>query len=290
MSERSRGDAAAPADSLKAQLAEAARRLGDRREAALLAAAALDQPLSWIYAHGDEPLRPEMARRFAELVDRRAAGIPFAYLVGRREFYGRDFSVSPDTLIPRPETEHLVEWALALPLPEGARAADIGTGSGCIALTLAAERPSWRVIGTDLSSLALAVAQVNRARLGCDNVELVFGDLLAPLTGREPFDVIVSNPPYVASDDRHLGEGDVRHEPRIALTPGPDALAVIRRLIDEAPDALRAGGWLLVEHGFDQGEAVRRLFADAGYGAIESRRDLAGIERVTGGIRPGSRR
>lgn len=280
----------AAAQSLKSQLEQAAVRLGDRREAGLLAAAALDQPLAWIYAHGDEPLRPEIARRYAELVARRAEGIPFAYLVGRREFYGRDFSVSPDTLIPRPETEHLVEWTLALPLPDDARVADIGTGSGCIALTLAAERPSWRLIGTDLSEQALAVAQVNRARLGCDNVEFIAGDLLAPLNDREPFGAIVSNPPYVAADDAHLLDGDIRHEPRMALTPGADPLAVIRSLIDQAPGHLRDGGWLLVEHGFDQGETVRALFTDAGYGAVESRRDLAGIERVTGGIRPDSGR
>jgi release factor glutamine methyltransferase len=267
---------------LKAQIDQAAERLGDRRECALLASLALQQPLSWIYAHGDEPMRPEAIRHYAELIARRAEGVPFAYLVGRREFYGRDFSVSPDTLIPRPETEHLVEWALALDLPENAGVADIGTGSGCIALTLAAERPDWRVVGTDTSTQALAIAEINRTRLGADNARLVAGNLFEPL-GEERFHLVVSNPPYVADGDPHLEQGDVRHEPRIALTPGPDGLSILRRLIHDAPDFLLPGAWLLLEHGYDQAEAVRSLFRTRGFDEIESRKDLAGIERVTGG-------
>ncbi len=270
------------AETLKAQLDHAAERLGDRRECALLASLALKQPLSWIYAHGDAPMHPEAIRRYAELVARRAEGVPFAYLIGRREFYGRDFSVSPDTLIPRPETEHLVEWALSLDLPADARVADIGTGSGCIALTLAVERPGWRIIGTDTSTHALAVAEVNRTRLGADNARLVAGDLFEPLAAERQH-LIVSNPPYVAAEDPHLAEGDVRHEPRIALTPGPDGLAILRKLIHDAPDHLLPGGWLLLEHGYDQAEAVRNLLRARGFDDIESREDLAGIERVTGG-------
>ena len=214
--------------------------------------------------------------------------MPFAYLVGRREFYGRDFSVSPETLIPRPETEHLVEWALSLDLPADAHVADIGTGSGCIALTLAVERPRWQVVGTDTSTQALAVAEVNRKRFRADNVRLVAGNLFQPL-GEERFHLVVSNPPYVADGDPHLEQGDVRHEPRIALTPGPNGLSILRQLIHDAPDSLLPGAWLLLEHGYDQAEAVRALFAEWGFQSVQSRRDLGGIERMTGGIRPDSR-
>lgn len=271
---------------LRECIARAAQRLGDRREAGLLAGLALQRPLSWIYAHDDEPLRPELFRRYAELVRRRAEGVPFAYLAGRQEFFGREFSVSPATLIPRPETEHLVEWALSLDLPEQARLVDIGTGSGCIALTLACERPGWMSSATDVSREALAVAEVNRVRLGTENVEFIHGGLFEPLAG-QTFDLVVSNPPYIEAGDPHLASGDVRFEPGVALSPGLDALAVIRSLISDAPAHLDDGGWLLVEHGYDQAAAVRELFEESGFSDVESRRDLAGLERVTGGRWPG---
>jgi len=263
-------------------LAEARRRIGDRAEARRLAALALDRSTGWIIAHSDAPLSEAAHARFARLVAQRANGVPHAHLAGQREFYGRAFSVSPDVLIPRPETEHLVDWALSLPLPSGASALDVGTGSGCVAWTLAAERPSWRVTATDVSREALAMAEINRERMGLTNAALAAGDLLRPVADRR-FDLIVSNPPYVAGDDPHLDRGDLRFEPRVALTPGPDGLALIRRLIESAPEHLAAGGWLLLEHGYDQAAEVRSLLGGAGFTDVESRTDLAGIERVSGG-------
>lgn len=267
------------------QVRAAALKLGGRNEAARLAALALEQPLGWIFAHGDEPMDPRVIQRFAEMVDRRAQGVPFAYIAGRREFFGRDFSVSPAVLIPRPETEHLVEWSLELPLTDDARVLDVGTGSGCIVLSLAAERPGWRCTATDISKEALAVAAINRERLQQPHVRLLHGNLLEPLdeTG---FDLIVSNPPYVAAGDPHLQDGDIRFEPRIALASEPDGLGHIRTLVESALGVLESGGWLLIEHGYDQAAAVRRLLREHGYEDVESRRDLAGIERVTGGTSP----
>lgn len=274
-----------PGSTVDEQVRAAALRLGDRNEAARLAALALEQPLGWIFAHGDESLDPRVIQRFAEMVDRRAQGVPFAYIAGRRGFFGRDFSVSPAVLIPRPETEHLVEWSLKLPLPDDARVLDVGTGSGCIILSLAAERPDWHFTATDISKEALAVAAINRERLQLPPVRLLHGSLLEPLdeTG---FDLIVSNPPYVAAGDPHLENGDIRFEPVIALASGSDGLDHIAALVESAGGVLASGGWLLLEHGYDQAAAVRRLMRDHGYENIESRRDLAGIERVTGGMRP----
>jgi release factor glutamine methyltransferase len=263
-------------------LAEARRRIGNRAEARRLAALALDRSTGWIIAHPDAALSEETRARFARLVAQRAHGVPYAHLAGEREFYGRAFTVSPDVLIPRPETEHLVDWALSLPLSSDARVLDVGTGSGCVAWTLAAERPGWRVTATDVSREALAMAEINRDRMGLTNAALAAGDLLRPVAGRQ-FDLIVSNPPYVAGDDPHLDRGDLRFEPRVALTPGPDGLALIGRLIESAPEHLAAGGWLLLEHGYDQAADVRALLAGAGFIDVESRPDLAGIERVSGG-------
>ena len=284
-----RREPSADAATLQSEIDRAAQQLGNRRECALLASLALEQPLAWIYAHGDEPLAPEVRRRYAELVARRAQGVPFAYLAGRREFYGREFSVSPETLIPRPETEHLVEWALELDLPAAATVLDIGTGSGCIALTLAAERPGWRVTGTDLSRDALSVASRNRARLALERLELLAGDRLHPVADRR-FDLVVSNPPYVAAGDRHLERGDLVHEPELALVAGRHGLDVLAGLVADAPGHLEADGWLLLEHGYDQAASVRELLRDRGFADVASRRDLAGIERVSGGRWNGERR
>jgi len=276
---------APPGSSLDAHVQAAGLKLGDRDEAARLAALALEQPLSRIYAYGDQPLDAAPAERLAELVAQRAHGAPFAYLAGRRGFHGRDFYVSPAVLIPRPETEHLVEWSLELALPEDARVLDVGTGSGCIVLSLAAERPRWQCAATDISKEALDVASTNRERLQLPGVRLLHGNLLEPV-GETSFDLIVSNPPYVAAGDPHLNDGDVRFEPEIALTSGADGLGHIRALVKSARNVLAHGGWLLLEHGYDQAEALRELFRDHGYENIESRRDLAGIERVTGGTSP----
>lgn len=273
-----------PPTTLAHQVRAAGLRLGNRNEAARLAALALEQPLSWIFAHDDEPLDARLVERFAEMVERRARGVPFAYIAGRREFFGRDFSVSPAVLIPRPETELLVEWGLELPLSEAARVLDIGTGSGCIIMSLAAERPLWQCTATDISADALAVAAINRERLALSRVRLLQGSLLEPLD-EMGFELIVSNPPYVAADDPHLKHGDIRHEPEIALASGSDGLGHIETLVESARSVLGDGGRLLIEHGYDQAAAVRELFRRNGYENIESRRDLAGIERVTGGRR-----
>jgi len=267
---------------LSVVLRNAGRALGSRLEAELLLAMALNRPRAWLLAHGDEPLATLPAERFDWLLERRLQGRPLAQLTGSREFYAREFTVSPDVLIPRPETEHLVEFALTLDLAENSSVVDIGTGSGAVALTLAAERPGWSVIGTDISREALAVATTNRDRLGLHSVELVHGDLYQPVAGRR-FKLIVSNPPYVADGDPHLNQGDLRFEPRLALTPGTDGLSVIRMLIEQAPTVLADGGWLGLEHGHDQASAVRELLQSNGYGQVRSIRDLAGIERITAG-------
>ncbi|MDT8450185.1 MAG: peptide chain release factor N(5)-glutamine methyltransferase [Wenzhouxiangellaceae bacterium] len=276
------GQASNGGDSLGELLTRAAARLESRREAEILLGLALGRPRAWLLAHGDAKVGPADGARFEALVDRRAGGTPIAYLTGLREFYGREFLVDENVLIPRPETEHLVEFALGLGLPEDARVADIGTGSGCIILTLAAERPGWHCVGTEISHAALKVAADNRDSLGLDRVELLAGDLLDPLESRE-FELIVSNPPYVAEGDPHLARGDVRFEPAIALATAGDGLTVLRQLIEQAPARLVPAGWLAVEHGYDQAEAVRGMFTAAGYSQVRSIPDLAGIERVTVG-------
>lgn len=274
-----------PPKSLRQALSWARRLLGDRLEADLLACHALGRDRSWLYAHDGDPLDDGTLARFKALIAQRLEGRPIAQICGLREFYGRDFSVDEHVLIPRPETELLVDVALSLELPDKARVCDVGTGSGCIALTLAAERPAWRVTGIERSAEALAVAGANRERLALPRVELLPGDLLAPVVDR-CFNLIVSNPPYVAEADPHLGRGDLRFEPIAALAAGPDGLEVIRRLAPAAFDRLERGGWLLVEHGHDQAPAVRELFRRTGFRDISSRLDLARIERITLGRKP----
>jgi release factor glutamine methyltransferase len=218
---------------------------------------------------------------YEALLTRRAQGEPLAYLVGRWEFWSLELAVGPAVLIPRPETELLVELALARIPPEAPWAvADLGTGSGAIALAVATERPACRVTATDLCPAALAVAQANARRLGLADVEFLAGDWCAPLEKRR-FHLVLSNPPYVATGDPHLGAGDLRFEPRLALTPGPDGLAAIRLIAPAARGHLYPAGELLLEHGYDQGAAIRRLLADLGYVAVETVTDLEGRERVT---------
>jgi release factor glutamine methyltransferase len=254
-----------------------------RLEARILACRALGVETVWLLAHDTDALTEAQAAAFEALLARRLAGEPVAYILGEREFYGRPFRVTPATLIPRPETEHLIEAALARG-PAAARVLDIGTGSGCIAVTLKLERPDWQVTAIDLSSEALAVARGNGARLGAE-VEWRHSDLFAALAGRT-FDLIASNPPYVAEADPHMAEGDVRFEPRTALTSGMDGLDAIRAIVKQAPAHLTTGGWLLLEHGWDQGEAVGRLLAETGFEAVFLERDLAGQARVSGGRKP----
>lgn len=263
---------------------EASALLGERLEAELLLAHALERDRAWLYAHADDTIEASRWRECLELVRQRRKGRPVAYLLGRREFYGRDFEVGEAVLIPRPETELLIDIALELPLAGTAQVVDVGTGAGCIALTLALERPGWQVTGTDLFPDALAIARRNRQRVGTTKVELLQGSLLEPVVDRRP-NLVISNPPYVAEGDPHLARGDVRSEPRTALAAGADGLAVIRELVPQSARALSAEGWLLIEHGHDQAGAVRQLLQASKFEAIASHRDLAGIERVTLGCK-----
>jgi release factor glutamine methyltransferase len=248
---------------------------------------ALGKPRSWLYAHGDDIADEAVAARFEALVARRVAGEPVAYITGHRGFWTFELAVTPATLIPRVETELLVELALArLPQDRELRIADLGTGSGAIALALARERPRASVAATDASEAALAVARSNANELGIDNIDFRRGDWLAPLAG-EHFDLIASNPPYIASDDPHLGAGDLRHEPVSALASGRDGLDAIRVIVGDAPAHLVTDGWLLLEHGLEQGRAVRGLLHIAGFVDVATEHDLEGRDRVTLGRMPG---
>ncbi len=259
----------------------------DPVDADLLLAHALGRARTWLIAYRDDPVPPPDAERFRSLLARRAAGEPVAYLTGRRGFWRFDLAVTSDTLIPRPETELLVERALdRLPQGRDLAIADLGTGSGAIALALAHERPRARVLATDASAGALAVARANAQALGLANVRFAAGDWCAPLAG-ERFDLIASNPPYIAEGDPHLVEGDLRFEPASALSSGADGLDAIRRIAADAPRHLQPDGWLLFEHGWDQGEAVRTLLSSLGYAEIATERDLEDRDRVTLGRWPG---
>jgi release factor glutamine methyltransferase len=252
-------------------------------EAKLLLAHVLGRDRAWLAAHADEAVSAEQAKTFDALARRRRDGEPVAYLIGRREFYGRDLDITPDVLIPRPETELLVELALArLPVDREVRVLDLGTGSGAVALAIAAARRRTTVVGTDVSPPALALAARNAARLRIENVSFVESDWFEALPD-ECFDLIAANPPYVAAGDPHLTEGDLRHEPPSALTPGGDGLGAIRAIVAAAPAHLASGGWLLLEHGHDQADAVNALLRDGGFADVGAARDLAGILRVSYG-------
>jgi release factor glutamine methyltransferase len=228
----------------------------------------------------ERALTSDEAARLASLVGRRLQGEPIAYLVGEREFFGLPFRVSPAVLIPRPDTELIVELALER-LPARARMLDMGTGSGAIAVAVAHTRPDALVTAIDVSDAALEVARANAAANGA-NVRFLRSDWYTALGG-ETFKLIASNPPYIAAGDEHLAQGDLRFEPPGALTDHADGLSALRTIVAGAGDHMVAGGWLLLEHGYDQAEAVRALLADAGYAEVQSWRDLGGIERVSGG-------
>ena len=303
-----------------------------RAEARRLLASLTGQPLTWFMAHGDDPADPDIAARFQALAERRRAGEPLAYLLGQQEFYGRPFAVSPAVLIPRADTETLVETALeqltllrqqrrtvdvpgaealALVSPpaqthtcQGQSSADaqaplsetssrpvhqplslleLGTGSGIIAITLALEAPDTEVHAVERSPEALAVAQQNANTLGADRIHWHPGSWWQALACPRRFDLIVSNPPYIAAHDHHLQQGDLRFEPPQALAAGPDGLDDLRIIIGGAPAHLNPGGWLLLEHGYDQETPVQALLRDAGFADVFTRRDLAGQPRVSGG-------
>ncbi|WP_462381995.1 peptide chain release factor N(5)-glutamine methyltransferase [Pseudomonas sp. Marseille-QA0892] len=256
-----------------------------RLDAELLLAHVLGKPRTYLRTWPDRSPDVEQVSQFHCLLKRRRAGEPVAYLLGHQGFWSLDLEVAPDTLIPRPETELLVEAALSLDVHEHASALDLGTGTGAIALALASERPTWSLVGVDRMPGAVALAERNRQRLALPNARFLESHWFAALKG-ERFDVIVSNPPYIAVDDQHLTQGDVRFEPLSALVAGVDGLDDLRLIIERSPDYLVPGGWLLLEHGYDQAEAVTTLLAARGFKDISNRRDLAGHIRISLGRHP----
>jgi len=273
----------------------------DRLDARALAEHVSQRPRTWLLAHGEEPVPPEQARVFEALCLRRAAGEPLAYLTGWREFMGHRFDVGPQVLVPRPETEHLVEAALALGdalAPDRALSVlDLGTGSGAIAISLALARPAWRIMATDRSPDALAQAQRNATALGANAIRWKLGSWWEALqtgeppatadaditttAGHGPFDLIVSNPPYLAEDDPHLEDPALKHEPRGALVSGPQGMHALETIAKGAGPWLTPCGWLLLEHGHTQGPGVSACLAHAGFASVRTLKDLAGLDRVT---------
>lgn len=252
----------------------------------MLLAFLLGRNVAYLAAHGDDALDATVEQQYIALVTRRYAGEPIAYLTQAREFYGRSFAVSSDVLIPRSETELIVDIVRDKFEPDAAiRILDMGTGSGCLAVTLALELPCAEVTALDVSAAALDVAVRNGRSLG-GNVRFLVSDWFSAVAD-ERFDLIVVNPPYIAEHDPHLAQGDLRYEPPRALASGADGQEALRHIVRNAQAHLREGGWLLLEHGYDQGEAVRRLLAAAGFFCIEQFRDIAGILRVSGGRAPG---
>jgi release factor glutamine methyltransferase len=256
-----------------------------RLDAELLLAAALGKSRSYLHTWPERIVPTEAAVAFAGFLQRRRDGEPVAYILGQQGFWKIDLEVAPHTLIPRPETELLVEAALQLLPATPAQVLDLGTGTGAIALALASERPVWQVTAVDRVPEAVALAERNRERLHLANARVLESHWFSALAG-ERFDLIISNPPYIAAADPHLSAGDVRFEPASALVSGADGLDDLRLIISQAPEQLNTGGWLLLEHGYDQAGAVRELLARNGFEQVESRQDLAGHERISLGRRP----
>ncbi len=256
-------------------------------EAALLLCHLLNKPRSYLYAWPEKPLEPEQLSGYEALIRRRLAGEPIAHITGQREFWSLNLKVTGDTLIPRPETELLVERSLHhienTPIP---LIADLGTGSGAVALALASERPDAEIHACDLSESALAVAQENAQHLALNNIRFHSGNWFQALPAETKYDLIVSNPPYIEAGDPHLSKGDLPREPRSALVSGEDGLMDIRGIIEQAPSHLKPGGWLLFEHGYQQAEAVANLLQSKGFVETQNHKDLAGHPRVTEGRYP----
>lgn len=253
-----------------------------RRDTEVLLCHCLGKPRAWLYAWPEKEVSPECAQHFSQVLAQRRTGIPVAYITGEREFWSLQLAVNSATLIPRPETETLVAWALELPLPETASVLDLGTGCGAIALAVASERPLWQVIAIDASSPALQVARGNATRAGLQRVSFLQSNWYEAV-GAQRFDLLLANPPYIESDDPHLARGDVRFEPRSALVSAHGGLADLDLLVAGAPAQLLDDGWLLLEHGFEQADAVRGMLRNAGFHQVSTRRDMAGQERSTGG-------
>lgn len=280
---------------VQAWLAKARQQLADaldltvdeaRLEAQILLRHALgDISRAWLMAHGEQVLTFSQVEHAQHLLRRRLQGEPVAYIIGKREFFGLEFAVTPDVLIPRPDTETLVEAALrCIPENQSCHVLDLGAGSGAIAIAIAVNRPLAKVTAVDHSEAALEVARSNAERLSAGNVSLLHSNWFGALTG-QVFDVVVSNPPYIAASDSHLSQGDLRFEPSAALASGMDGLDDIRIILAQASAHLANGGWLLLEHGYDQAERVAGLLQDAGFEDVGHAADLAGIARVTLGRR-----
>ena len=272
---------------IKVLLAHAIEQLNNEEaslEANLLLQHILNVNRAWLIAHAEDILTTEQDAIFEALLQRRLNGEPIAHILGSREFFGLNLKVTADTLIPRPDTETLVEAALEkIPKTAQARVLDLGTGTGAIALALAKHCPQAHVSAVDFSENALTVARENAENLSTPNVSFMHSHWFSALNNQQ-FDLIVSNPPYIAEHDPHLTQGDVRFEPKSALTSGADGLNDIRHIIAHAPQHLRPSGWLMLEHGYDQAEAVAKLMAEAGFTEIAHAQDLAGIQRVTFGM------
>ncbi|CAM4029983.1 peptide chain release factor N(5)-glutamine methyltransferase [Vreelandella rituensis] len=271
-------------DTLVMQAAKRLRQAGSsspRLDADVLLCHVLGRERAWLYTWGDKPCPTWQHARFDALIAARVQGMPVAYLTGEREFWGLRLATSPETLIPRPDTETLVEAALAQGSQPGGRLLDLGSGTGAIALAFASERPGWQVEGVDIREQAVALARHNAQRLALANATFQLSDWFAALDDATRFDVILSNPPYIAADDPHLMQGDVRFEPASALVAEQSGLADLYHLIASASTYLEIGGWLLLEHGYTQALAVQQALREAGYVEVQSRRDLGGHERVT---------
>ncbi|MBY4675696.1 peptide chain release factor N(5)-glutamine methyltransferase [Marinobacterium sp. CAU 1594] len=256
-----------------------------RLDVELLLCAVLRQPRSYLFTWPDRELAADQRQQLERMLERRQQGEPVAHIVGHTGFWTLQLEVSPDTLIPRPDTETLVEQALERLADGPYRVLDLGTGTGAIALALASERPAWRLVGCDRVAAAVALAERNRQRNGLTNVEFVEGNWFEPLQGR--FDMIVSNPPYIDPADPHLAQGDVRFEPSSALVADEAGMADIRWIAEQARACLKPGGWLLFEHGYDQGEASAQLLRRLGYRQVKTVRDYGGRDRITVGRWPG---
>jgi release factor glutamine methyltransferase len=251
-----------------------------RLDAEVLLASIMGKNRSHLHAWPEKILPQETCEKFQQLVKRRVCGEPVAYLTGQREFWSLALAVNTDTLIPRPETETLVTLALGkIPADRCLHIADLGTGSGAIALALATERPRCRIVATDVSAKALACAAGNASQLGIENIRFMQGNWCEPLP-HEPFDVVLSNPPYIEAQDVHLEQGDVRFEPRSALAAGADGMDDLKQIVACAHPCLREGGWLMLEHGYNQATRVKNQLGTQGYREISSQRDDAGLDRV----------
>lgn len=264
---------------LKQVLEEARVRLGDRLEADLLVSHALQKDRTYLYAHDHIDLNDQQLAAIHQLIKRRQLGEPVAYLLGHKEFYGRSFEVTPAVLIPRPETELIIDQALTLTLPPNAKVVDVGTGSGCIGLTLAIERPNWMVCVSDVSTDALAICQKNRQTLNPTNVVIQQGPLLSPWRDQR-FDLIVANLPYIAPNDPHLDNADLGHEPQMALVANDEGLELIFTLIHQATNHLHPGAYIVLEHGFEQQVDIENALIEQGFDEVLGLKDLAGQPRL----------